>query len=140
MANVDTVIFPDPKDRTPTILVVDDEVLIRMALSDYLQECGFKVLEAGTASEAIAVLKASESPIDLVISDVVMPGEMDGFGLAQWIRASQPGLPCLLVSGDSRKAETATEVCEKEAFLPKPYDLKILVARIRSMIDARKKK
>jgi CheY-like chemotaxis protein len=132
--------FPDPKERTPAILLVEDEVLVRLALSDYLQECGFKVYEAGTAAEAVEILKSNEVTIDLVFSDVRMPGEMDGFGLATWIRTHRPGLPVILTSADGRKSEAARELCENEPFFAKPYDVKLVVARIRSLIDANKKK
>jgi CheY-like chemotaxis protein len=108
--------LPDPQERTPTILVVDDEVLIRMAVSDFLQECGFKVLEAGTAAEAIEMIQSRQSAIDLVFSDVRMPGDMDGFGLAKWIRTNA-GLPVILASGDAKKADTAHELCAEEPFL-----------------------
>jgi CheY-like chemotaxis protein len=107
----------EPKERMPTILVVDDEVLIRMALSDFLQECGFKVLEAGNAEEAITILEQGHAVIDLVFSDVRMPGELDGFGLAKWIRENRKGL-----------------------FLAKPYDTQMVLAQIRQFIDARKTK
>jgi CheY-like chemotaxis protein len=130
--------FPDPSDRLPTILVVEDEFLVRLALSDYLQECGFKVLEAGNADEAIAALKINKFGIDLVFSDVQMPGPMDGFCLAQWVRANLPGLPVLLTSGDGKKAETAKALCENEPFLAKPYDLDAVVAQIRAAISSSK--
>jgi DNA-binding response OmpR family regulator len=138
-ASVESVSFPDPADRTPTILVVEDEVLIRIALSDYLQECGFKVLEAGNAEDAIEILESSSIQIDLIFSDVVMPGKLDGFGLARWLRTNRPGLPILLTSGDAGKAETARKLCENEPFLAKPYDLKHVVARIRASIEGTKK-
>jgi CheY-like chemotaxis protein len=51
--------FPEPSDRAPTILIVEDELLIRLTLSDYLQECGVKVLEARDADEAIVLSKAA---------------------------------------------------------------------------------
>jgi CheY-like chemotaxis protein len=130
--------LPDPKERTPTILVVDDEVLIRMAVSDFLQECGFKVLEAGTAAEAIEMIQSHQSVIDLVFSDVRMPGDMDGFGLSQWIRTNA-GLPVILASGDARKSDAAHELCAEEPFLRKPYDLEYVVAQIRQTISARNK-
>ena len=132
--------FPDPQERTPTILVVDDEVLIRLVLSDFLQECGFKVMEAGTAAEAISVLESHAVTIDLVFSDVRMPGEMDGFGLAKWIRENRKGLPVLLASGESRKLDAAHDLCAQEPFLAKPYDLKLAVAQINQMLGARKNK
>ena len=121
------------------ILVVDDEVLIRMVLSDYLQDCGFKVLEAGTVAEAIAIIEASQSIIDLVFSDVNMPGGKDGIELAQWVRTNRPELPVLLTSGDEKKADLAGAICAKEEFLPKPYDHKLAVARVRALIKNRKR-
>jgi DNA-binding response OmpR family regulator len=136
MAQFDRAVFPDPQERTPAILIVEDEVLIRLALSDYLQECGFKVYEAGTAAEAIAILESGRSDIDLVFSDVRMPGEIDGFGLASWIHAHRPGLPVLLTSGDRRKSEVAQDICANDPFFAKPYDLRLVVARMRTVIDA----
>ncbi|HEY2445606.1 MAG TPA: response regulator [Rhizomicrobium sp.] len=123
-----------PHDRTPTVLIVEDEVLIRIALSDYLQECGFKVLEAGNADEAVQIIEHGNIAIDLVFTDVVMPGSMDGFGLAHWIRANRAGLPVVLTSGDTGKVDTARDLCERNAFLAKPYDLQRLVKHIRAII------
>jgi CheY-like chemotaxis protein len=124
--------------RTPTILVVDDEVLIRMALSDCLQDSGYKVLEAGNADEAVAVLEHGHE-IDLVFSDIRMPGTMDGFGLAKWIRQNRSGLPVMLTSGDSKKSDLAAQLGDEEAFVAKPYDTQMILAKIRQSIEARKK-
>src|SRR5262245_4232440 len=104
-------VFPDPRDRTPAILIVEDEVLIRLVLSDYLQECGFKVFEAGNAAEATEILEANRTAIDLVFTDVHLPGDMSGFGLSQWVRVNRPGTPVVLTSGDGKKAEAARELC-----------------------------
>jgi CheY-like chemotaxis protein len=130
--------FPNPKERTPAILVVEDEVLIRLAISSYLQECGFHVYGASNSLEAIQILKATHTPIDLVFSDVAMPGEIDGFGLAQWIRTHRPGLPVILTSGDAKKSAAARELCENEPFLAKPYDLEQVVAKIRQAMNVTK--
>src|SRR5262245_60097618 len=130
--------FPDPKERTPAILVVEDEVLIRLVISAYLQECGFHVYEAGNSLEAIRILESTHTPIDLVFSDVAMPGEIDGFGLAQWVRSHRPGLPVILTSGDANKSAAAKELCENEPFLSKPYDLEQVVARIRKAMPPAK--
>ena len=128
--------FPDPNERTPAILIVDDEALIRAMLSDYLQECGFKVLEGSNADEAILIIEKSDVIIDLVFSDVSMPGTIDGFGLAQWIRTNRPGLPIILTSGDTKKVSSAEQLCENEPFMAKPYDLSVVVARIRTSIES----
>jgi CheY-like chemotaxis protein len=132
--------FPDPKERCPAVLVVEDEVLIRLVIADYLRECGFKVYEAGNALEAVEILESDEAAIDLVFSDVRLPGEMSGFALAQWVRKNRPGLPVVITSGDSRKSEVAKELCENEPFFAKPYDVQGVVAHIRAMIDAKRPK
>ena len=137
VTDLDNLRLPDPEDRAPTILLVEDEVLIRMAASDYLQECGFKVLEASSAAEAIAMIQGSETPIDVVFSDIRMPGEMDGFGLAEWIREHRAGLSVLLTSGDAKTAEVAKGLCEKLEIVSKPYDYRLAAARIRQLISAK---
>jgi len=140
MSLASRVLFPDPAERTPTILVVEDEVLIRVVIAAYLQECGFKVLEAGTAAEAIQILDVDLTPVDLVFTDVKMPGDMDGFALAQWIRANRPGLHVVLTSGDEMKCKTAKDLCENEPFFAKPYDVAIVVTQIRALIGASEKR
>ena len=72
------------------ILVVEDDVLVRMPIAQYLRDCGYKVVEAVNADEAIAVLLHQETVVDVVFSDIEMPGSIDGFGLAKWIRELVP--------------------------------------------------
>ena len=132
--------FPDPKERCPAVLVVEDEVLIRLVIADYLRECGFKVYEAGNAREAVEILESDEAAIDLVFSDIRLPGEMNGFALAQWVRKNRPSVPVVLTSGDSKKSEAAKELCENEPFFAKPYDVQLVVSHIRTLIDARRPK
>ena len=62
--------------EAPTVLVVEDEVLIRMAIADYLRDCGYRVVEAGNSHEAVRVLK-TDVYIDVVFTDVHMPGSVD---------------------------------------------------------------
>src|ERR1700760_3715059 len=90
----------DPLEHqdTPTVLVVEDEVMVRMPIAEYLRDCGYNVVEACDADEAIAAV-AESGPVNLVFSDVRMPGRMDGFGLAEWFRANYPDVPVLLTSG-----------------------------------------
>lgn len=123
---------PAPESQ-PTILVVEDEVLIRMAVSDYLRECGFRVVEAGSADEAVEVLK-TDTAVDIVFSDVNMPGSLDGFGLAQWIRRERPRLEVLLTSGVARKAKEAGDLCKDGPFLDKPYHHGDLERHIRQLL------
>jgi len=132
---------PDtPPEAPPTVLVVEDEVLIRLAIADYLRACGWRVLEAGSAEEAIRVLLATDVAVDVVFSDVQMPGAMDGFGLAQWIRANRPDVRVLLTSGaPPAMAAGAGELCEDgpgggRALLRKPYDHRKVVRRIAALL------
>ena len=123
----------------PTVLVVADEVLVRMALSDYLRECGYNVVETGDAREAIEVM-TSDVAVDVAFSDIVMPGAMDGFGLAQWIRRERPDIKVVLSAGVARSARAAGELCEDGPALAKPYDHADLERRIRSLLAAAPKR
>ncbi len=127
----------DPKERKAAILIVEDEFLIRMALSDYLQECGYKVYEARNAAEAVQVIQSDGVSIDCVFTDVRMPGEMDGFGLCNWIRKNYPGLLVILTSGDAQKVNSARDLCEQAPFFAKPYDLEYVVGQLRNLLRAR---
>jgi CheY-like chemotaxis protein len=117
----------------PVILVVEDEVLVRSVVAAYLRECGFDVIEAGGAEEAIRVLQA-EIRVDIVFSDVNMPGSMDGFGLAQWVRRERPWLKVILTSGAARTAQAAGDLCESGPILAKPYDHAELEQHIRALL------
>jgi DNA-binding response OmpR family regulator len=119
----------------PAVLVVEDDVWLRLPFADHLRELGFTVIEAGTAVEAVDVLLTTDIQIDLVFSDVAMPGRMDGFGLLQWAKAHRPNLPFLITSGDMRRRRTAREVYAHTQFVDKPYNYDATVARIRVMID-----
>src|ERR1017187_8274182 len=82
------------------VLIVEDEVLICLALATHLADKGFTVREAHCAADAIAILEERGCPIDLVFSDVRMPGEMDGFGLSRWILENRPNVSVILASGN----------------------------------------
>jgi DNA-binding NtrC family response regulator len=137
MDSPDSVAPLNPGQRISTILIVEDETLIRIMLSDYLQECGFAVLEAANADEAVTLIERDVSGIDLIFSDVRMPGTMDGFGLAKWVRENRPSLPVILTSGDIGKANLAQDLCANGLFLAKPYELDLIAEKIRQAIEER---
>lgn len=117
---------------SPTILVVEDEVLIRMHVVDSLTDAGFNVIEAADATQAIEVLKTCDA-VDLVFTDITLPGELDGFGLVRWIRMQNPSLPIILTSG-GHNAALAAERCKGEPFFEKPYDVIVLAEQMLAMI------
>jgi CheY-like chemotaxis protein len=117
-----------------TILVVEDEVLVRLVIAQYLRECGYRVHEAAGADEALQVLEAPEVSVDIVFSDVQMPGSLDGFGLARWVRAHHPGIRVILTAGVERSADVAAMLCEAGPLLAKPYEPKTVVDRIKQLL------
>jgi DNA-binding NtrC family response regulator len=121
----------DPAADTPTgptILVVEDDVLVRLDLAEELRARGVAVIEAGDAQQATEVLESGWR-VDLVVSDVQMPGAMDGFGLAAWIWLRRPDLKVMLTSAHFQGARRAG--LEGDAtFIEKPYRTDRLVDRI----------
>ena len=69
-----------------TVLVLEDDVLVRMPICQHLRDCGYRVLEAASADEATTILQKPDIQIDVILSDVEMRGKMNGFGFAQWAR------------------------------------------------------
>jgi DNA-binding NtrC family response regulator len=119
-----------------TILVVEDDVLVRMPIAQYLRDCGYKVIEAANADEAMTVLLHSKTTVDVVFSDIEMPGSLDGFGLAKWIRENRPGLDVLLAGTVPRAVDCAKSLCEQGP-IPKPYEAQIVHSHIRRLLAAR---
>lgn len=133
MSTLSTHITTDAGVALQTVLVVEDEVLTRLVIADYLRECGYRVHEAVSADEAIAILQSPEVSVDVVFSDVEMPGSMDGFGLARWIRANKPGMQVILTSGAERSADIAGTLCEAGPLLKKPYPSHDILDRIKQL-------
>jgi CheY-like chemotaxis protein len=122
-----------PSAPPQTVLVVEDEVLIRLVVADYLRECGYRVHEAVNGDEALDILQSPEVAVDVVFSDVEMPGSMDGFALARWVRAHKPDVQVILTSGVERSADIAATLCEAGPLLKKPYPSQDVVDRIRHL-------
>ena len=120
-------------DMPATILVVDDEVLVRTLVSEYLRDCGFTTVEAASAAEAIEVL-TSDLDVDVVFTDIEMPGSMNGFGLAHLVREHRPHLKVVLTSGNPGKASEARDLCVGEGFIPKPVPMVDLADRIARLV------
>ena len=124
-------IHDDPEgQQRPTILVVEDVVLVRLVVADQLRQQGFAIIEASSADEAIRILGAPVQ-VDLVFSDIHLPGSsMDGFGLARWITDERPEAKVLLTSGQVLSPGPAGEV-----LLVKPYKYPELIRRIRALLS-----
>ena len=118
------------------VLVVEDEILVRMVIADYLRHCGYRVIEASSADEAMIVLQHKDTEVDVVFSDVEMPGSMDGFQLAKWLRVNRPTVDVVLAGSVTRAADAAAELCESGP-VPKPYEPQIAADRIKQLMALR---
>jgi CheY-like chemotaxis protein len=102
--------------RVSTVLVVEDDPLVRIAAVEYLQNSGFSVLEATPGDDARVLIRQSPE-ISIVFSDVQMPGSMDGVALARWLASECPRVAVLLTSGRAVPDRSGSW-----RFLPKPYN------------------
>jgi DNA-binding NtrC family response regulator len=121
-----------------TVLVVENEVLVRSSIAEYLRHCGYRVLEAANADEAMTVLQKATIPVDVLFSGVAMPGPLNGFVLAKRARELRPGLEVILAGTVERAAHEAADLCE-ESPLPKPYESQVVVDRIKRLLAARRR-
>jgi DNA-binding NtrC family response regulator len=122
-----------------TVLVVEDDILVRMPIAQYLRDCGYVVIEAADADEAMTVLLHRQTGVDIVFTDTDMLGSVDGFGLARWIREHRPGLDVFLAGTVPRAVESAEQLCA-EGPIPKPYDAQTVHNHIRRLLAARRAK
>ena len=128
-----------PAGLTPeTVLVVEDDVLVRMAISQYLRDCDLRVIEAANADEAKTVLQEPGLAIDVILCKAQMPGPVGGFGLSHWVKSHASEIPIILVGTPHGAAEAAKELCEAGPMQASPYDLQHLTSRIRQLLAERK--
>ena len=121
-----------PDVTTTRILVVEDEMLIRMLIADELRDADYDVVEAGDADEALEVLGTS-APVDLIISDVRMPGSIDGLGLLAAVKAKCPELPFIVTSGHIEPHVAIQRGADQ--FLPKPYSAHVVLSVIHEQLS-----
>ncbi len=119
------------------ILLVEDEARIRRIASLYLVDLGYRVLEAGDAQAAVSVLEENGAQIDLLLSDIVMPGRMNGRDLASWTREHWPEVQILLTSGQDLSApREETEFPHfADPLLKKPFTKQQLAQMVRNTLD-----
>ena len=116
------------------IAVIDDDESLRAALLGLFRSLGYEARGFGAAED---FLKAGEIPaFSCIISDIQMPGSLDGFALAHWVRRHRPELRILLTSGIVRSAALADDLCEQnnEPILSKPYEHQQLVRKLRKLV------
>jgi CheY-like chemotaxis protein len=110
---------PGGNVRTPAVLIVEDEPLVRLCAVETIEAAGFEVIEAASADEAIRILE-SRPDIRVVFTDIHMPGSMDGLKLAHAVRDRWPPIKLIVTSG--RELVRAQDMPDGARFFAKPYD------------------
>ena len=116
---------------TIQVLVVEDEALVRMDMADHLTSQGFQFFEAGNADEAISILENNFN-IQLIITDIDMPGSMNGLKLAEAVRNRWPPVKIIVVSG--HRIVEITDMPDGSMFFSKPYSPSHIISSMREML------
>src|SRR4029079_15422137 len=121
-----------PESAT-NVLVVEDEMVLRMRAVDIVEDAGFTAVEAVSADEALAILE-SRSDISLLFSDVQMPGSMDGLKLAHAVHHRWPSIKIILVSGQVKVSDTDKPAGSR--FFGKPLEMKQMIGELQATVGA----
>jgi CheY-like chemotaxis protein len=124
-------LMPDNTPKPTVVVVVEDEILLRLLAVDTLTDAGFAVVEARHAAEALAHLEAEAETVDVLFTDIQMPGEMDGLELAHHAFRHWPWIALMITSGGATAAAAAFPAGSR--FFAKPYILEHIVAHIQTL-------
>lgn len=113
------------------VLIVEDEMMLRMRTVDMVEDAGYTPIEASNADEAVAILE-SRPDIALMCTDIQMPGSMDGVGLAQAVHVRWPSIKIIVVSGQLKPPGIDLPPCSR--FFGKPLEAGQMIAQMRNMI------
>lgn len=102
------------------VLLVEDEALVRLILAESLEDCGFQVVEAGTGDEAAQLIDAGDA-FDLVVTDIQMPGCLDGIAVARHVRRFRADIPVIYVTGRPESMSGVGALGPYDALVLKPY-------------------
>ena len=116
----------------PVVLVVEDEILVRLTAVAIAEDAEFEVLSAATADEALSLLEA-RTDVRLVFTDVQMPGSMDGLRLAHAVRDRWPPVELIVTSG--RRHIGANDLPDRGRFIAKPYNFVALAQAFQQMVE-----
>lgn len=130
-SKVSVMMILDRSNVRAVVLVVEDEMLLRMRAVDMVEDAGYTSVEAVDADEAMAILK-SRSDIALLFTDIQMPGSMDGLKLAQTVRNRWSPVKIILVSGQLEL--TDIDLPSGSRFFGKPLEAEVMITQMRNMI------
>ncbi|MDI1228128.1 MAG: response regulator [bacterium] len=124
--------------KQPVILIIEAELAVREPVSDYLRECGYRVVERVSTDEAQDFLARGGVPVDIVLADAESTGAMGGFAFGRWVKSNHPRIQVLLAGSVEKVAEEAGNLCAQGPHLARPYHHQVLGNRIRQMLAHRR--
>ena len=120
-------------NRTPTLLVTDDEDVLRGLLVRILRRSEYQVLDADSAESALDIVQRHDGKVDLLISDIHMR-QMDGFHLFEKLRKTNPNIRAIFISGSSSEGGSPSRLPHATLFLGKPFDAGALLSAVRDAL------
>ncbi len=128
--------FADQTASKPTILVIEDEPVLLSLARMVLENSGYHVLEASSGDEALTLWQQKKDTVDLVLTDMIMPGSLSGTQVAQMMRADNPSLQVIYSSGYSMDSMVdTTGDADPKSYLPKPYVPSTLIKAIKTRLE-----
>jgi CheY-like chemotaxis protein len=119
----------ETRDSEHTIMIVEDELLLRLDLANQLHSAGFEIIEAQSADEAVKIL-ATNIDVDLILTDIRMPGQIDGLGLISFVRRRDRDIKLILLSA----YVDADSESPADASFAKPVRIGALIAKVRQLL------
>lgn len=119
-----------------TIMVLEPDVIVRAEISDFLRECGYRVIEGVDAKDVREIIQ-SDTQIGVLLAEVHLAGDSSGFELAQELRQTRPEIAVILVSGVNNVVEKASDLCGRGP-LKKPYRPEEILRRIQVLVERRR--
>jgi two-component system, cell cycle sensor histidine kinase and response regulator CckA len=123
-----------PNVRHEKILVVEDDADVRRVTREVLESTGYQIWEAADGLEALNLWRFSALKIDLLVTDIILPGTLNGWELAARLRKEQPGLKVILISSLAVDQAERNQSCD--LILPKPFSLECLAETVRQCLNA----
>jgi two-component system, cell cycle sensor histidine kinase and response regulator CckA len=115
-----------------TILIVEDEECIREILTDVLQEVGYRTYSAPTAEDALAQFRNTDKPIDLLITDILLPGRR-GPEMAEEFKMHHPGMKVIFMSGYPAERFSPGDIVHRNYFIEKPFTLDMILEKLQQI-------
>ena len=129
----------EPISGPHRLIVADGDVLVRNALSTYLRECGYHVIDAATSDEVMTALNEAAVAVDFILADAELSGSLNAFALRLWISQHHPDVETILAGNVDAAAKAAGKLCDDGPHLSRPYEPEAVAAHIKRLLAKARK-